>query len=490
MNISFFARAYRKTLAHYLNLIIPQEASLLEIGCGNGFLLQQLVATKKSAIDAKTAVTRREEKIFVPEAAPDYILLADTLNHIEDVQVILEQVCSYAQSSTRLVISCYNTLWRPLLVLVTWLGLRVPDPLSNWLSRHDLENLLELAGWEVIRHEARILCPIEIPFLSTFFNRWVAPLLPACCLVIILIARPIAGYRLQAAGYRMKESSLPATVNVDSQVAFNPSTAANSRLRGNDVASTSQHCSTSSSKGVEQLTVSVIIPARNEAGNIAAAIERTPEMGLWTELIFVEGNSTDDTWKRIQQVQSQYPERRIKIAQQPGRGKGDAMRTGYALTEGEVVMILDGDLTMPPEDLPKFYQAVASGACEFANGSRLVYPMEKKAMQFLNLCANKFFGIAFSWLLGQYVKDTLCGTKVLTKENYLKIAANRSYFGNFDPFGDFDLLFGASKLNLKIRDIPVRYRERTYGATNISRWSHGALLFRMLAFAARKLKFV
>ena len=213
-------------------------------------------------------------------------------------------------------------------------------------------------------------------------------------------------------------------------------------------------------------------------------------MGLWTELIFVEGNSTDETWQTIQQVKAQHPERRIKIAQQPGRGKGDAMRTGYALAEGEIVMILDADLTMPPEDLPKFYHAVANGSCEFANGSRLVYPMEEKAMQFCNLCVNKIFGIIFSWLLGQQVKDTLCGTKVMAKENYLKIAANRSYFGEFDPFGDFDLLFGASKLNLKIRDIPVRYRERTYGTTNITRWSAGMLLLRMICFAARKLKFV
>jgi glycosyltransferase involved in cell wall biosynthesis len=212
-------------------------------------------------------------------------------------------------------------------------------------------------------------------------------------------------------------------------------------------------------------------------------------MGAWTELIFIEGNSTDDTWEAIKKVKDEHPNLRIKIGQQPGKGKGDAVRMGYAMAEGDILMILDADLTVPPEDLPKFYHAVAGGSCEFANGSRLVYPMEKKAMQFLNLCANKFFGVAFSWLLSQQVKDTLCGTKVLTRANYLKIAANRSYFGDFDPFGDFDLLFGADKLNLKIRDIPVRYRDRTYGSTNISRWSHGALLFRMLGFAARKLKF-
>jgi glycosyltransferase involved in cell wall biosynthesis len=240
----------------------------------------------------------------------------------------------------------------------------------------------------------------------------------------------------------------------------------------------------------QEKTVSVIIPARNEAGNIEAAVARTPTMGTWTELVFVEGNSTDNTWETIQQVKTNHPNRPIKILQQPGKGKGDAVRTGFAVAEGDILMILDADLTVPPEELPKFYDAVVSGACEFANGSRLVYPMDEKAMRFLNLCANKTFGILFSWLLGQPVKDTLCGTKVLTKENYERIAANRTYFGEFDPFGDFDLLFGASKLNLKIIDVPIRYKERVYGETNIHRWKHGWMLLQMVIFAAVKLKFV
>jgi glycosyltransferase involved in cell wall biosynthesis len=236
--------------------------------------------------------------------------------------------------------------------------------------------------------------------------------------------------------------------------------------------------------------VSVIVPARNEAGNIEAAVARTPTMGTSTELIFVEGNSTDNTWETIQKLKADHPSRRIKILKQPGKGKGDAVRAGFAAAEGDVLMILDADLTVPPEELPKFYDAVVSGACEFANGSRLVYPMDDKAMRFLNLCANQTFGILFSWLLGQPIKDTLCGTKVLTKENYQKIAQNRSYFGDFDPFGDFDLLFGASKLNLKILDLPVRYKERVYGQTNIQRWRHGWLLLEMVVFAAAKLKFI
>ena len=213
-------------------------------------------------------------------------------------------------------------------------------------------------------------------------------------------------------------------------------------------------------------------------------------MGGGTELIFVEGHSRDDTWERIRQAQRDLPEREIKILQQGGSGKGDAVRAGFAAATGDILMILDADLTMPPEELPKFYEVLASGRAEFGNGVRLVYPMEREAMRFLNLCANKAFGVAFSWLLGQPVKDTLCGTKVLWRADYERIAANRAFFGEFDPFGDFDLLFGAAKLSLKIADIPIRYRERTYGSTNIQRWRHGWLLLRMVGFAARKLKFV
>ena len=281
----------------------------------------------------------------------------------------------------------------------------------------------------------RLLLPVRVPLLAPLVNRWIAPLAQWFCLTVFIIARPVRA-------------------------------AASPR------------------------TVSVIIPARNEAGNIEAAVRRTPELGAGTELIFVEGHSKDRTWDEIQRVEREYPQRRIRIMQQTGRGKGDAVRLGFAAASGEILMILDADLTMPPEELPKFYDVIASGRAEFANGVRLVYPMEEKAMQFLNLCANKSFGLIFTWLLGQPVKDTLCGTKVLSRAHYEEIARNRSYFGDFDPFGDFDLLFGAAKLNLKIADVPIRYRERTYGTTNIQRWRHGWLLLRMVLFAARKLKFV
>ena len=240
----------------------------------------------------------------------------------------------------------------------------------------------------------------------------------------------------------------------------------------------------------EKPSVSVIVPARNEAGNISTIFKRLPKMGRETELIFVEGHSQDDTFVVIEREIAAHSSTPSRVYRQTGIGKADAVRLGFEQAHGEILMILDADLTVPPEDLPRFYQALCNRTGEFINGVRLVYPMEQQAMRTLNLLGNKFFSIAFSWLLGQSIKDTLCGTKVLWKKDYELISSNRSYFGEFDPFGDYDLIFGAAKLNLKIVDLPIRYRERTYGSTNIHRWRHGWLLVKMVAFAARRLKFV
>jgi SAM-dependent methyltransferase len=441
-------RSYRSLLAHYYNLLIPAGSSVLEIGCGSGALLAQLNASRKVGVDvsatqiaaARARVPAAEFHVQAGEALElterfDCIILSDTLNLAADVQRLLEQLRTVAHPDTRLFVNFHNSLWRPFLSLVTALGLKDRQPQNSWLATSDVLNLLQLAGWSPITRQARLLLPVRLAGLEIVVNRWLAPLLQWFCLTIFISARPERG-----------------------PTAGPP-------------------------------TVSVIIPARNEAGNIAAAVSRTPTMGAGTELVFVEGHSKDDTWEQIQRVQREYPSLKIKIMQQSGKGKGDAVRMGFAAATGDILMILDADLTMPPEELPKFYDVLASGRAEFANGVRLVYPMDKEAMQFLNLCANKTFGLIFTWLMGQPVKDTLCGTKVLHRAHYEKIAANRAYFGDFDPFGDFDLLFGAAKLNLKIADVPIRYKERTYGATNIQRWSHGWLLLRMVLFAARKLKF-
>ncbi|MDO8579858.1 MAG: glycosyltransferase family 2 protein, partial [Candidatus Omnitrophota bacterium] len=241
---------------------------------------------------------------------------------------------------------------------------------------------------------------------------------------------------------------------------------------------------------VAEHSVSILVPCRNEKGNIEQAIKRLPAFGKSQEIIFVEGGSQDGTYEEIERVIKQYPQKDIKLIKQIGKGKGDAVRIGFGQAKGDVLMILDADLTVAPEDLPKFYEAIRHDKGEFINGSRLVYPMEQEAMRFLNLMANKFFGVFFSWLLGQRFKDTLCGTKVLFHRHYQAISANRAYFGDFDPFGDFDLIFGATKLNLKIIELPIRYKERQYGTTQIQRFRHGLLLLRMCGFAMRKIKFI
>ncbi|WP_229598827.1 glycosyltransferase [Runella limosa] len=447
-------RYYYTCLIQYLRFVIPSNASILEIGCGTGYLLEKLQPSRGVGIDSSKGMIeyarqhRGQHDYFHMDAEAleltetfDYVIISDTIGYFGDVQKVFQEVQKVCTPQTRVIISYTNFFWLPLLRFAEIIGLKMPQKRQNWLDISDIANLLTLANFDVVRQTKKIIFPRYIPLVSWFLNKYVGnlPLFNFFGLVTFLVARSV-------------------------KKPF---------------------------KAAEDMTVSVVIPARNEKGNIEALVQRTPKMGKETEIIFVEGNSTDDTWGEIQRIcqkyQGQVP---LKWIQQEGKGKGDAVRKGYSIATGDVLMILDADMTVPPEDLPKFFEAIATGKGEYINGTRLVYPMEKEAMRTLNLLGNKFFSIAFSWLLGQRLKDTLCGTKVMTRENYLKLAANRSYFGDFDPFGDFDLIFGAAKLNLKFIEVPIRYRARTYGETNISRFKHGWLLLKMTFFALNKIKFL
>lgn len=447
-------RYYYKNLVSFFRFNIPAGSSVLEIGCGTGYLLNAVEPSNGMGIDLSPAMIElaREkypnQKFEVMDAENltinekfDYVILSDTLGYLEDIQKVFNELKKAIHSGTRVLISYHSFLWEPMLWLVQKLGLKMPHRRLNWLNRGDVINLLQLEGYEVIKSGRRYLFPVYIPVLSWIMNKYIAhlPLFNSMCLTGYIVAR------------------LP-------------------QLRP---------------QGNIDFSVSVIIPARNEKGNIEKAVMQTPQMGRHTEIIFVEGNSTDETRSEIKRVCEVYKDKLdVKFLIQEGKGKGDAVRKGFDHAKGEILMILDADLTVPPEDLPKFYDAIATGKGEYINGTRLVYPMEDEAMRTLNIMGNKFFSMMFSWLLGQRIKDTLCGTKVISAENYRKLAANRFYFGNFDPFGDFDLIFGSSKLNLKLVEIPIRYRARKYGDTNISRFRHGWLLLRMVFYAMNKIKFL
>jgi len=451
-NRKSLSRTYQLQLAHIYQQLISPKSSILDLGCGDGSLLATLKPRRGVGVDfSEAAITSAKERyaqleficddvhlLLLKPQAFDYIIISDLVNDIWDVQLLLNNLQKYCSPETRIIFNFYSHLWNMPLKIARKLHLVRPNLPQNWLTVQDMQNLLNISGFEVLRSWEEIICPAPLPGLTNFCNRYLARIWPFnhLALVHFMMAR------------------LPI-----SPLQQNPS-------------------------------VSVIIAARNEAGHIQELIERIPKMGSNTEIIFVEGNSIDDTFEIIKSTIAKYPHKNLQLFKQTGKGKGDAVRLGFEKASGDILMILDADITVPPEDLCRFYALMASGQGEFINGVRLVYPMQENAMRFLNLIGNKFFSGAFSWLLGQPIRDTLCGTKVLWRGDYERIAKGRSYFGDFDPFGDFDLLFGAARLNLKIVEVPIRYRSRRYGETNISRWIHGLLLLRMVIFAARRIKFV
>ncbi len=442
---------YHKRLVEVYRFRVPPGQRVLELGCGKGDLLAALKPSIGVGVDFSHEMIERARKrhpgcTFIEadchdlqeiEGPFDTIILSDLVDDLWDVQTVFSQLLRLCHDRTHIILNSYSRVWELPLFVAGKLGLAKPQMSQNWLTIEDVSDIMNLADMEVVRTWHEILWPLPFPVVAAVCNRILARIWPFRLFTMcnFIMARP-------------RPRQVP-----------------------------------------EAPLVSVIIAARNEAGNIAEIFRRMPEMGAGTEIVFVEGHSQDDTYAVIEKEIARHPERKSQLHRQTGKGKGDAVRLGFARAKGDILMILDADMTVPPEDLPRFYEALASGKGEFINGVRLVYPMEDEAMRFFNFLGNKFFSLAFSWLLGQPIKDTLCGTKVLRKSDYELIAANRTYFGDFDPFGDYDLIFGAAKLGLKIVDLPVRYRARTYGETNIQRWSHGLLLLRMVIFAAKKIKF-
>ena len=440
---------------NYMSFLVNDGQRVLELGCGTGQLLNALKPSYGVGVDLSANMVDIAQKnypnlefiqgdledknlISSLQGPFDFIILSDTIGYLDDCENAFAGLHSICTSDTRIIISYYSWRWQPLLTLGENIGLKMPSVEMNLLSTEDTMGFLHLADFEVVKREWRQLMPRSLFGLGSIVNRFIGtlPLIRRLSLRNYIVARPVRKLRLK------------------------------------------------------QPSTTVLIPCRNEKGNIENAVKRLPNFCEDIEILYVEGNSQDGTLDEIHRVIKDYPDKDIKVLVQDGKGKGDAVRKGFNHARGDILIILDADLTVPPEDLPKFYNAISSGKGEYINGTRLVYPMDDQAMRFLNFWANRTFSALFSWLLNQRFTDTLCGTKVLTKKNYEKIVANRSYFGDFDPFGDFDLIFGASKLSLKIVEVPIRYAARDYGETQISRFRHGWLLLKMVLFAYKKLKII
>jgi SAM-dependent methyltransferase len=444
---------YERDLA-YTQFLVPEGLDVIEIGCGGGALLGGLKPRRGVGVDISgemIAIAKSDypdlEFVHADAEAPgaldqlgvfDVVLISDTVGMLEDIASFFRKLKPLLKPETRIIVAYYSRMWEPLLQLATKLGMRMPTPEQSWLSTKDIMGMMEYGDLEPLHRDWRILAPRELLGMGALINKYIAPLpgIRRLCLRNYVVGRPAP----------------------------------------------------SQNQPVAAPSCSVLVPCRNERGNVENAVKRLPHFAPNMEIIFIEGHSADGTYEECLRVQAAYPDRNIKVFKQTGKGKGDAMKLGFASATGDIVLILDSDLTVRPEDMPKFYHLLATRRGEFVNGTRLVYPRQEAAMRGLNYLGNRFFAGLFSYLLNQRLTDTLCGTKAMWRVDYERLAANRKYFGDFDPFGDFDMLLGAAKMNLKIVELPVRYYAREYGEPQISRFRDGMILLRMSAFAWNKLK--
>jgi SAM-dependent methyltransferase len=449
-------RYYYELLTRLLEFLVESNRKVLSVGCGPAYHLAAVRPKEGKGIDISpemvdiarqrnpcfefaVAFPDKEEfrRVFEPCEKFDYILF-NNIGDTVDVLQALRNLRPLCLRHTRLLVETYNHLWEPLVTFAEWAGMKVPRTEQNWLSMTDIRNLMKLAGFEALETHRIVILPKYVPLLSAFFNRFCArlPLLKRLCMTQVVVGR-------------LLPSPLPK----------------------------------------EELSVSVIVPCRNEKENVEDAAQRIPQLGRRTEIIFCDDQSTDGTAEEVLRMQSLYPDKDIRLERGPGACKSRNVWTGFDTATGDILMILDADLTTIPEELPYFVDVIASGQGEFINGSRLVYPVPKGAMTTANMLGNKFFSVAFTYLLGQPVKDTLCGTKVLWRSDWERIKPMLGSWGIEDRWGDYELLFGAAKLKLKILDLPVHYQERIYGSTKMTRvFRNGLVMLKMCWHGFLKLK--
>lgn len=447
-------RFYHKEILRYYKFAIPKNRSIIELGCSTGDLIGNLSPSYGVGVDISSAMIKiASEKYpsinFICQDIEDlsidykfdYIIISGTLGIVRDIQNLFEKLKSISTNNTRIIIDYYNPLWNPVVRIGQKIKLKLPELIENWLSIDDMKNFLYISGYQIIKNDFFLIFPKNIPLLSSILNKFIGKLpiikhLSLSQIVIARIAEPI--------------------------------------------------------DNASDLIVTVVITCRDEEGNIEGLVKRIPKMGRHTEILFVEGHSEDKTVEKIKEMITKYPDKDIRLLKQKGIGQGDAFRMGFDEAKGDFVIWLEADLTTPPEEASLFWKAYISGKGEYINGSRFIYKMKKNAMPLLNFLGNRFFGNLFTLLLKQRFTDTLCGFKAISKKNYLEIRKQIDYFGEFDPFGDFELIFGAIKNNLKVAEIPVHYNPRQYGHSKaygqsfISFLKHAFLLIKMSWIAFKK----
>ena len=265
-------RFYHRTLEKQFRMIIPEGSSVLEIGCGTGDLLNSVKPGVGYGIDFSLGMIKKarikypglsfyhaDAVNFKSDIRFDYVIMSDLLSALWDIQEVIKNLRNLIHPRTKVIIASYNYIWEPILHFGEFIGLKARQPLQSWLTISDIRGLLNLEEFEIVKVDRKLLLPIYIPVINLIFNIFLAnlPGFNSFCLINLITARPV---------YRKKE----------------------------------------------QYSVSIVVPARNEKGNIENAIMRTPVFGSHQEFIFIEGNSSDHTWEEILRVRDAYPDKDIK----------------------------------------------------------------------------------------------------------------------------------------------------------------------------------
>ena len=413
---------YHATISNLIAGMIPPSSRVLELGCGLGDLLASLNPSSGIGLNVAQGLTDRAsqkhprlefhtsdvDSAGLPRSfEPQYIVMTNMLDYVHDIWDVMGSLKPAVHEHTLLIITTNNPLWAPLLRLASNLKLRFPESPRNFITNRDICSVLHLQGFDIVEEGLTLPVPKRIPVLGDLINA-IVPEVP--------VLRFVSSLQYIAARPRIPRPPL---------------------------------------------SCSVVIPCHNEADNIQECLRRVPNIGTRTEIVVVDDGSTDDTCQRVKEVMAADSRVRL-IVLEKNQGKASAVRAGFEAAEGDVLMILDADMAVTPEELPKFLTPLQDGTADLVNGTRLIYPMHGKAMKVANFLGNKGFCFLASKVIRQRVSDTLCGTKAFLKRDFVRMPISGT-----EHWGDFDLLFGAARLKLRILEIPVHYTERRAGKSKM-----------------------